>query len=82
MGVEGVERERRFLTRSEAARFVREELGLPMGGSTLDRLCGEHAGPPVAQWWGKRPLYTAEAVREWALGRLRSSKLAPARKRA
>jgi hypothetical protein len=82
MDVDRTERDMAFLTRAGAAQYVREELGLPMGLSTMARLCGEHAGPPVARWWGKRPLYTVDAVREWALGRLRSSRPASAGRRS
>jgi hypothetical protein len=45
-----------FLTRRQAADFIRGVLGRPMSFSTAQKLAalGEFAEPAV--WWGRRPL--------------------------
>jgi hypothetical protein len=47
--------------------------GIPLGKSTLDKLCAPsiHQGPPVAAWWGRRPLYNFDEGIEWAEQRLK-----------
>jgi hypothetical protein len=66
------------MTRREAAAFLRER-GFPIGNGTLDKLCmptsGE--GPPVAGWWGRRPLYDAADVLAWAEKRIRPARQCP-----
>lgn len=56
----------RFLTRREAAQYLTDELGLPLSFSTATKLSclGEFAKP--ARRWGRRPLYRAEDLRQWA----------------
>jgi hypothetical protein len=60
------------LTRRQLAEELRKR-GYPIGNSTLVKLCqpsiGE--GPPVAAYWGKRPLYDLAQGVAWAEGRLR-----------
>jgi hypothetical protein len=58
-----------LLTRHEAAEFIRHELGRPMSFSTLTKLCALGEGPPPADTWGKRPLYSRDGLREWAENR-------------
>jgi hypothetical protein len=60
-----------YLTRRQAAAYVNYELGRPMSFSTASKLAalGEFAEP--ALWWGKRPLYTRDALRTWAEARSR-----------
>ena len=58
-----------LLTRREAARYVNDELGHPLAFSTLTKLCALGEGPPVARWWGKRPLYEQESLRGWVEAR-------------
>jgi hypothetical protein len=54
-----------FLTRQQAAEFIRDELGRPFSFSTATKLAslGEFAEPAI--WWGRRPLYRAEDLRAW-----------------
>jgi hypothetical protein len=60
-----------YLTRRQAADYIRDLLGRPMSFSTASKLAalGEFA-PPVL-WWGRRPLYTRDGLRAWAEGRSR-----------
>ena len=58
-----------FLTRREAARYVNDELGHPLSYSTLSKICALREGPPVACWWGRRPLYERSALRAWVAAR-------------
>jgi hypothetical protein len=68
------------LTRGQAAAYLREH-GIPIGDSTLDKLCmrAVNQGPPVAAWWGRRPLYDPDQVLAWAEARLRLAEPASAR---
>jgi hypothetical protein len=61
------------LTRRQLAEHLRK-LGYPIGNSTLVKLCAPSIGqgPPVAAWWGKRPLYNPDEGVEWAETRLRT----------
>jgi hypothetical protein len=45
-----------------------QEYGYPIGKSTLDKLCMPtiNEGPPVAAWWGRRPLYDPDEALAWA----------------
>jgi hypothetical protein len=45
-----------YLTRRQAADYIRDVLGRPMSFSTASKLAalGEFAAP--ALWWGRRPL--------------------------
>ena len=63
-----------FLTRRQAADFIRDQLGRPMSFSTAQKLAalGEFAEPVM--WWGRRPLYDRETLRAWAEARSRRSK--------
>jgi hypothetical protein len=64
----------KFLTRSQLGEFLRER-GFPIGESTLDKLCSpaRGEGPPVAKWWGSRPLYTESGGLAWAMARARDA---------
>jgi hypothetical protein len=55
-----------LLTRTQLLDFLRGA-GTPIGRSTLNKLCAPSAGqgPPVACWWGKRPLYRAREALAW-----------------
>jgi len=55
-----------FLTRQQAADFIRGELGRPMSFSTLTKLCALGEGPAPTAWWGRRPLYSRDGLRAWA----------------
>jgi hypothetical protein len=53
--------------------------GIPMGASTLNRLCmpSSNQGPPIAGWWGRRPLYDLEKGLAWARGLLTAEPVNP-----
>jgi hypothetical protein len=56
-----------LLTRKDGVQFIRDELGIPLSSSLLDKKCMSGEGPDVAGYWGKRELYTRQQLREWAL---------------
>jgi len=58
-----------LLMRAEAAQYIDRELGRPMAFSTLQKLCALHEGPPVAEYWGRRPLYSREDLKAWVEAR-------------
>jgi hypothetical protein len=60
------------LTRKQLGERLRE-LGYPIGNSTLAKICAPAIGqgPPVAAWWGRRPLYDEDGAVAWAEARLR-----------
>jgi hypothetical protein len=60
------------LTRTQLTAYLRE-CGVPIGDSTLDKLCmpAVNKGPPVAVWWGRRPLYDPADALAWAEARMR-----------
>jgi hypothetical protein len=60
------------MTRAQVCAHLRTH-GYPIGHSTMDKLCALaiNAGPPVAAWWGRRPLYDPDAALEWAEARTR-----------
>jgi hypothetical protein len=60
------------LTRRQLAAFLRETHGIPLGDSTLDKLCMPtvNRGPPIVGWWGRRPLYDPDEALAWAEARL------------
>jgi hypothetical protein len=60
------------LTRKQLGEHLRK-LGYPIGNSTLVKLCAPSIGqgPPVAAWWGNRPLYDPDEAAAWAESRLR-----------
>jgi hypothetical protein len=63
-----------LLTRRQSADYIRHELGRPMSFSTANKLAalGEFAEPRV--WWGKRPLYARDDLRQWVEARSRPTK--------
>jgi hypothetical protein len=66
-----------LLTRHEAAEYVRRELGRPLSFSTMTKLCALGEGPPVTEYWGRRPLYSPDGLRQWVESRGRSKPLGP-----
>ena len=60
----------RFLTRKQLLAFLNRE-GIPIGKSTLDKLCALGQGPPVAAWWGRLALHRPTESLGWAVARLR-----------
>jgi hypothetical protein len=63
-----------LLTR-ERVRLQLNELGFPLTASYFQKIClpSVNAGPPVAKWWGKRPLYRLDEALAWAEARSGSS---------
>jgi hypothetical protein len=59
------------LTRKQLGERLRQH-GYPIGNSTLAKICAPAIGegPPVAAWWGKRPLYDEDDGIAWAEARL------------
>jgi hypothetical protein len=64
-------------------RYTRAELGaelrargFPISISKLNKLCAPsvNQGPPVAGWWGPRPLYELDGAVAWAESLLRSER--------
>ena len=63
-----------LLTR-EQLRLQLNERGYPLSQSYLNKISlpSVNAGPPVAKWWGKRPLYRLDDGLAWAESRCGSS---------
>ena len=63
-----------LLTR-EQLRLKLNELGYPLTQSYFNKISlpSVNAGPPVAKWWGKRPLYRLDEGLAWAESRCGSS---------
>jgi hypothetical protein len=59
-----------LLTREQLRQRLNER-GYLLTVSYFNKLClpSVSAGPPVAKWWGKRPLYTLEEAIAWAKSR-------------
>jgi hypothetical protein len=59
----------------EQLRLKFNELGYPLTASYFQKIClpSVNAGPPVAKWWGRRPLYHLEGALAWAESRYSSS---------
>jgi hypothetical protein len=64
-----------LMTRERLHEYLNNDLGIPVGKSTLVKLCAPACGegPPIAAWWGKRPLYRRADAKAWAERRLRKS---------
>jgi hypothetical protein len=60
------------MTRDQVREFLSER-GYILGASYFNKLClpSRKAGPPVAVFWGKRPLYRARDALAWAESRCR-----------
>jgi hypothetical protein len=63
-----------FLTQREIAKFVREATGIPIGDSTVLKLCSPAigGGPQPSTYFGRRPLYERSEVLRWAMASLSS----------
>jgi hypothetical protein len=63
-----------LLTREQVRRELNER-GYPLTASYFNKISlpSVNAGPPVAKWWGKRPLYLLDEALAWAESRCRSS---------
>jgi hypothetical protein len=60
-----------YLTRRQAAEYIREVLGRPFSFSTASKLAALGEFAPPALWWGRRPLYKRDDLRAWAEARSR-----------
>lgn len=60
-----------FLTRRQAADYIRDQLGRPMSFSTAQKLAALGEFAQAALHWGRRPLYRREDLRDWADARSR-----------
>lgn len=62
------------LTRKQLLVELRDH-GIPISESTLEKVCSPavNQGPPVACYWGSRPLYDLDEALPWAEGLLRPS---------
>jgi hypothetical protein len=65
-----------LLTRQEATEYIDRDLGRPIKFSTMQKLCALREGPPVREYWGRRPLYSREDLKAWVEAR---AKKAPGR---
>jgi hypothetical protein len=63
-----------FLTRRQAAEYIRTVLGRPMSFSTASKLAALREFATPALWWGRRPLYTRDDLRAWAESRSQPTK--------
>ncbi len=60
-----------LLTREKLRLRLNEEYGFPFTTSYFNKIClpSVNAGPPVAKWFGKRPLYRLDEALAWAESR-------------
>jgi hypothetical protein len=63
-----------YLTRRQAAEYIRTVLGRPMSFSTASKLAALREFATTALWWGRRPLYTPDDLRAWVESRSRPTR--------
>jgi hypothetical protein len=63
----------KYLTRHQAAEYIRDVLGRPMSFSTASKLAALGEFAPPAVWWGRRPLYSRDGLRQWTEARTRTA---------
>jgi hypothetical protein len=56
-----------LLTRRDIPEFIRQEIGIPVTKSTVDKTRMYKTGPKPAGFYGKTELFTRPEVKEWAL---------------
>ena len=61
----------RLLTTAETAEFL-SSLGYKMTTGSLRQYDHQKIGPPIAKYWGRRPLRRPADALEWAKARCRS----------
>lgn len=63
-------------TRDQLVDCLREN-GFPGSKSQMDKLCMPSCGdgPPVAYWWGRRPIYHLDEGLAWARARARPARI-------
>jgi hypothetical protein len=62
-----------LMTRAQLVVFLNAS-GFPISASVLSKLASPaiNRGPPIAAWWGKRPLHAPGPSLEWAKSLLRN----------
>jgi hypothetical protein len=60
----------RLMTRKQALEFLPAQ-GFPISEAYFSKLClpSRNSGPPIARWFGGRPLYEAGPTLAWAHSR-------------
>ena len=60
-------------TREQTRQYLNEQ-GYPLSKGTFNQLCSpsRNAGPPIAGYWGRSPVYDFSEALEWAQMRLRT----------
>jgi hypothetical protein len=63
-----------LMTRAQLIPFLNAH-GVPISKSTLGKLASPAVdrGPPIAKWWGRRPLHAPGPSLEWARSLLRDA---------
>lgn len=59
-----------YLSRTDAADYIRQRYGFPCSEVTLARLAMRGEGPPFKRASGRFALYAPPALDEWAAGRI------------
>jgi hypothetical protein len=65
----------RFLRRSAAATYIREQWGIPCATRTLAKIACVASDGPELHYVGRIPLYTTQSLDDWAI-----KKIGPARR--
>lgn len=70
-------RKPQLLTRKQLCHELNER-GYVISPAYFAQLClpSRNQGPPVATWWGARPLYDFQAALAWAEGRCKTASTA------
>ena len=56
----------RLLLRRDIPGFLREQLGIEISLSNLNKRASRGTGPKPCGYWGQRPLHAQSTVLEWA----------------
>ncbi len=64
----------RFLRRADAAKYIREQWGIPCAARTLAKIACVSSDGPEMHYAGRVPLYTPKSLDAWAV-----KKIGPAR---
>jgi hypothetical protein len=75
----------RLYTRKDLVAELKKQ-GIPISLQTMHRQSmpsnDEEEGPPIACWWGSRPLYRLDEALDWVRSRLTKHRPPPAKRRA
>ncbi|SRR6266700_2066121 len=74
-----VSEEEKLLVIQDIPQFIYERRGIRLALSTLEKCCApsRNEGPPVAKYWGKRPLRRPSDILAWVDARLRDAPQSP-----